>query len=87
MDKDRLVGAGIFTTSIAGLLIYGWLLFFTAPQLILQVTAFIAVAAVLGILAWIGYTMATTPPPAPLGAEPPSTQGSNEPPLETRQGK
>jgi len=27
---------------------------------------FIAVAAVMGILAWIGYTLATTPPPKPI---------------------
>jgi len=26
----------------------------------------IAVAGVLGILAWIGYTLATTPPPKPI---------------------
>jgi predicted DNA-binding transcriptional regulator len=27
---------------------------------------FAAVSAVLGVLAWIGYTLATTPPPKPL---------------------
>jgi predicted DNA-binding transcriptional regulator len=32
----------------------------------LQLTGFIAVGAVLGILAWIGYTLATTPPPKPI---------------------
>jgi predicted DNA-binding transcriptional regulator len=37
---------------------------------VLQVTAFIAVAGILVILAWIGWTMATTPPPAPLESEP-----------------
>ena len=26
----------------------------------------IAVAGILGILAWIGYTLATTPPPKPI---------------------
>jgi threonine/homoserine/homoserine lactone efflux protein len=36
---------------------------------VLQVTAFIAVAGVLAILAWIGWTMATTSPPAPLDIE------------------
>jgi predicted DNA-binding transcriptional regulator len=30
------------------------------------VTAFVAVFLILGILSWIGYTMATTPPPEPL---------------------
>jgi predicted DNA-binding transcriptional regulator len=29
---------------------------------ILQLTAFVAVAAVLGTLAWVGYALATTPP-------------------------
>ena len=32
----------------------------------IQASAFIAVACVLLIVAWIGYTLATTPPPVPL---------------------
>lgn len=32
----------------------------------IKITVFIAVAAVMGILAWIGYTLATTPPPKPI---------------------
>jgi predicted DNA-binding transcriptional regulator len=32
----------------------------------LQVSAFLAVAFVLGIMAWVGYVMATTPPPKPI---------------------
>ncbi|MEM4591879.1 MAG: transcriptional regulator [Sulfolobales archaeon] len=52
---------------VAGILIYGWLVFLSPWQfLILQLTAFIAVAAVLGILAWVGYALATTPPPKPI---------------------
>lgn len=51
--------------SLAGIVIYGWLLLnYTIP--ILMLTAFVAVAGVLGILAWIGYTLATTPPPKPI---------------------
>ncbi|MHB9301396.1 transcriptional regulator [Thermofilum pendens] len=34
--------------------------------LLLQLTGFVAVAGVLGILAWIGFTLATTPPPKPI---------------------
>lgn len=34
--------------------------------LTIQVSAFLAVAMVLLIIAWIGYTLATTPPPMPL---------------------
>ncbi|MEM2211524.1 MAG: hypothetical protein QW372_01880 [Nitrososphaerales archaeon] len=71
MNKDQLIGMSIFIASIVGIIIYGWLIFFIAPQLVLQVSAFIAIAIILGIMAWIGYTLATTPPPAPIEAEPP----------------
>jgi len=46
---------------------YGWVLFFTEWTLLLiQITLMVAVVAVLGIIAWIGYTLATTPPPKPI---------------------
>jgi len=32
----------------------------------LELTGFIAVGGILGIGAWIGWTMATTPPPKPI---------------------
>jgi predicted DNA-binding transcriptional regulator len=52
---------------VIGILLYGWLVFFSPWQtFILQLTAFVAVAAVLGILAWVGYALATTPPPKPI---------------------
>ena len=54
--------------SVLILLVYGWFLI-VSPMLVLQVTALIAVGAVLVIAAWIGWTMATTPPPAPLETE------------------
>lgn len=66
-SRDQIIGAGIFTASIAGILVYFYLVFLSAWNiLILQLTAFVAVAGVLGILAWIGYTLATTPPPKPV---------------------
>ncbi len=65
MIKDQAWGALILIASIAGLVVYSWLLY-AYPTLILQVTAFVAVALICVILAWIGWTMATTPPPAPL---------------------
>lgn len=49
----------------AGIVGYGVLLWLW-PTVVLQVTAFMGVAVILGILAWVGWTMATTPPPAPL---------------------
>lgn len=57
------MGLGLLVVGVLSILIYGWLVFFYNPIFILQLTAFLAVAAVFGILIWIGYTMATTPPP------------------------
>lgn len=68
MSRDQIVGWGIFTVSILVIVFYGYVLFLL-PQytmLLLQITAMIAVAGVFGILAWIGYTLATTPPPKPI---------------------
>lgn len=64
---DRVIGALILVGSILGILAYFWLVFLSPWMLLtMQLTAFIAVAAVLFILAWIGYTLATTPPPKPI---------------------
>ena len=68
LSKDQLYGALIFLASVAGILIYVWSLF-TFALIVLQLTALVAVGAILVIAAWIGYTMATTPPPAPLDLE------------------
>ncbi|MCS7104619.1 MAG: transcriptional regulator [Thermofilaceae archaeon] len=65
MTRDQAIGAALMVGSLAGIAIYGWLLL-TFTTVILQLTAFVAVAGVLGILAWIGYTLATTPPPKPI---------------------
>ncbi|KSW12569.1 transcriptional regulator [Pyrodictium occultum] len=70
MPSDRAVGAALIVVSLLVIIVYGWLLF--APPrkgidlALLKLTAFIAVAGVFGILAWIGYTLATTPPPKPV---------------------
>ena len=64
---DRVLGAGILLGSLLGVACYFWLVFLSPwAWLIVQLSAFLAVAAVLVILAWIGYTLATTPPPEPL---------------------
>ena len=65
MSKDQSYGVIILVVSILGILVYGYLVY-TWAVVTLQVTAFLAVALILVIAAWIGYTMATTPPPAPL---------------------
>ena len=65
MSNDRALGSGILAVSVVGIIIYGVLLYLW-PTAILEITAFLAVTVVLGILAWIGWTMATTPPPEPI---------------------
>jgi len=67
LNRDQLVGLLILIAAIIGILVYGWIVFLTEWSiLLLEITAFIAVAGVLGILGWIGYTLATTPPPRPI---------------------
>lgn len=67
MHRDKAVGLGLMAVGVIGIIIYGWLVFLSPwSWLIIQLTAFIAVAAVLGILAWVGYALATTPPPKPI---------------------
>ncbi|MDG6928497.1 MAG: transcriptional regulator [Nitrososphaerota archaeon] len=69
MPKDQSLGAAILIGSVVGIVIYAWLVFLVNPfvsLIVLEVTAFLAVGAVLAILAWIGYTLATTPPPQPI---------------------
>ncbi|AKG39117.1 transcriptional regulator [Infirmifilum uzonense] len=67
MSRDQLIGVALAVISILVIIVYGWILFFTEwSMLLLQLSAFIAVVGVFGILAWIGYTLATTPPPKPI---------------------
>ena len=80
MSRDQAVGVLLCLGSVLGILAYGWLVFASEwAMLTLQLTGFIAAAAVLGILSWIGYTLATTPPPKPLEAEPSEAEVKEEP--------
>ena len=69
MANDRALGGAILGGSILGIIVYGLLLYFYS-KVTLEVTAFLAVVILLGILAWIGWTMATTPPPEPITETP-----------------
>lgn len=70
MERDALIGAGLLIGSILGILIYLWLLFFPPwiglDVIVIKITLLAAVGVVLAIVAWIGYTLATTPPPKPI---------------------
>jgi predicted DNA-binding transcriptional regulator len=62
-----VIGYLLLAVSAVVIVVYGWLVFLSEYSLlILQITGFVAVAGVFGILAWIGYTLATTPPPKPI---------------------
>lgn len=64
---DRVLGGVILVGSLLCVACYFWLAFLSPwAMLVIQVSVFAAVAVVLWIVAWIGYTLATTPPPAPL---------------------
>lgn len=67
MNRDQAIGILLLIAGILGIIIYGWLVFLSEYSLfVLQLTGFIAVAAILAILAWIGYTLAATPPLKPI---------------------
>jgi predicted DNA-binding transcriptional regulator len=85
MARDRAIGSALVVGAVIGVFVYGFLLFypFSANSKIalytLEVTAFVAVLGILAILGWIGYVMATTPPPVPLEPEPvPSPDSSTD---------
>ena len=64
MADDKTLGAMILIVSIVGIGVYFWLLFMSPwGWLTIKVSAFAAVGLILLIFAWIGYTLATTPPP------------------------
>ncbi|MFQ5762086.1 MAG: transcriptional regulator [Candidatus Bathyarchaeia archaeon] len=72
--NDKALGAGLLVGGILGFIGY-IILLITSPILALQIIAIIAVGALCVILAWIGYTLITTPAPAPIEAEaPPPTE-------------
>ncbi|AEA13357.1 transcription regulator containing HTH domain-like protein [Thermoproteus uzoniensis 768-20] len=67
MHRDKAVGIGLLILSVLVIVVYAWLVFLTKYDIVvLKATAFLAVAAVFGILGWVGYALATTPPPKPI---------------------
>ena len=78
VSKDQSIGGLIFIVCLAVAIFYVVTLFYPqwlemwAPDIgavrfwIIAVPVFIAFVAIMGIGAWIGWTMATTPPPKPI---------------------
>jgi len=70
VSKDQALGALICTVCVALATAYTVALFWPALEALrlwlVAVPVLIAFIAILGIGAWIGWTMATTPPPKPI---------------------
>jgi len=62
--SDKVIGFGLTALSVVAVIAYGYLLFASPySAVVLKLTVFLAVAVFFGILAWIGYTLATSPSP------------------------
>jgi hypothetical protein len=73
LTKDQAIGGIIFSACMiigilytAGLFYFGKPLDWTIQFWLIATPVFLAFIAILGIGAWIGWTMATTPPPKPI---------------------
>jgi hypothetical protein len=94
MSKDQGYGFAIFIISLIVAIVY--LVAFFAPYVGLPafwhdwaigIPVLLFVLLVLVISAWIGWTMLTTPPPAPLEAEPAATDTPEKTPSRSRKKK
>jgi len=69
-NKDQTIGGLICTVCLTIAIAYTLALFWPALEAIrlwlMAIPVFIAFITVLGIGTWIGWTMATTPPPMPI---------------------
>lgn len=69
-NKDQAIGGLICTVCVVIAIAYTVALFWPALEAIrlwlVAIPVFIAFIAILGIGAWIGWTMATTPSPKPI---------------------
>jgi hypothetical protein len=72
MEKGKLVGAGILLASIVVAVVYALLLYFGHGSILAIFLVSVAFFALLGVVGWIGWTMATTPTPKPVELKPPS---------------
>ena len=67
MSKDQVAGTLILLFSLVLLGLYGYMIYI--PDLRIWATVIVTTVAaigVLGVMAWIGWTMATTPSPTPF---------------------
>ncbi len=63
MNKRKGTGITIFVLCIGGFFLYAYLLMLSEwSPIILQLSVLMLAGGILGVVAWIGYVMATTKP-------------------------
>ncbi len=63
MNKRKGTGISIFILCIGGFFLYAYLLMLSEwSPIILQLSVLMLAGGILGVVAWIGYVMATTKP-------------------------
>ncbi len=63
MDKRKVTGITIFVVCIGGFFLYAYLLMLSEwSPIVLQLSVLMIAGGILGVVAWIGYVMATTKP-------------------------
>ena len=61
MDKRKCMGITIFVLCIGGFFLYAYLLMLSEwSPIVLQLSVLMIAGGILGVVAWIGYVMATT---------------------------
>lgn len=67
MARDQIIGISMVIASIAIAVVITYLLFLTQYDILtLKIVVATGVIALASIIGWIGYTLATTPPPKPV---------------------
>jgi predicted DNA-binding transcriptional regulator len=71
MARDKTTGAALLIISVLVIVVYNFVMWYPslanmASYFLLKLTDSILIVVVLAILAWIGYTLLTTPPPKPI---------------------
>jgi len=61
MDKRRGIGISIFILCLGAFFVYAYLLMLSEwSGVVLQLSVLVIIGGVLGMISWIGYTMATS---------------------------
>ncbi len=61
MSKRKAIGIIIFLLAISAFFVYAYLLMLSEwSPIVLQLSILMIVGGILGVISWIGYTMATT---------------------------